>query len=490
MRKVTDPERLALAEQTLRENADAVSRDYHRLAYHFMPPSGWMNDPNGFIRWKGEYHLFYQHNPMGPEWDFMYWGHAKSRDLVHWEHLPLALAPFEPYDKDGCFSGTTVDVDGILTAFYTGVLDHPDGTTEQSQCMAASEDGINFEKHAGNPVLPRPPQGYPADDFRDPKVFMLDGTWHMIVGSSNGERGVVLLFRSGDLIHWNFAGQLAENHSTKDKMWECPDLLRFKERWALFESRIHEEYMDNIYFSGTIDFDAVRFHETASGKLDWGVDYYAAQTIPYGEDAHLAIAWMDIWNKEMPSKKKGWAGAITLPRVVRMQENGELRITPAPELQLLRETGSYLENVALPQRAEQGLLEQFCGDQYELITDFDLSGPGEKLLELYLRRSPDGKSYTLVSYDSATHTLSVDRNHAGEGEKGISTCELIPDDSRSLRLHIFMDHSSLEVFAEDGKRVMTHRIFPAPDCRQVSFCAAIGRAALSKAAFYPLKSIW
>ena len=199
-----------------------------------MPQAGWMNDPNGLICFRGKYHFFYQCNPYGAFWDCMYWGHAVSEDLVHWEYLPLALAPSESYDdypKGGCFSGSAVVYEDKLFLMYTGTANNGSGV-EQTQCIAYSEDGIHFEKYKGNPVL-RAPKGIKADCFRDPKVWKHGGTYYMVCGASRDNKGLALLYRSKDMLHWSFFNVLAESRGEWGFMWECPDFFQAGDQYVL-----------------------------------------------------------------------------------------------------------------------------------------------------------------------------------------------------------------------------------------------------------------
>lgn len=177
--------KLKQAQKYIDSIKDEVALSKYRQGYHFMAPASWINDPNGFIQYKGKYHLFYQYNPYGATWSAMHWGHAESDDLIKWSHLPIALAPSEVYDDDnngGCFSGSAVDNDGILTLMYTGTTNNEEGTV-QVQCIATSDDGVNFEKFEGNPViLPNFIEG--NRDFRDPKVWKEGELWYVVIGTS------------------------------------------------------------------------------------------------------------------------------------------------------------------------------------------------------------------------------------------------------------------------------------------------------------------
>jgi beta-fructofuranosidase len=190
----------------------SIADDPHRPAFHFLPAKNWMNDPNGLIQWRGQYHLFYQHNPYGPNHANMHWGHAVSDDLVGWTELPVALAP-QPGGPDagGCWSGCAVDNHGVPTFVYTGV--HP-----QTVCLAtpspatSGDDTLTWQQHPANPVIAGPPAAFAGPsqgDFRDPYVWRAGDQWHMVIGSKvAGEGGVVLRYRSDDLVTWEYLGVL------------------------------------------------------------------------------------------------------------------------------------------------------------------------------------------------------------------------------------------------------------------------------------------
>ena len=204
-----------------------------RPDFHLATRVGWMNDPNGFSYYKGEYHMFYQYHPYDSHWGPMHWGHAVSKDLLHWRYLPVALAPDTEYDRDGCFSGSAVVLpDGRHLLIYTGVAKEaqPDGNMRevQTQCIAVG-DGTDYEKYAGNPVLTRKdlPEGGSKFDFRDPKMWRKpDGTYRCVVGNCTQEGdGRILLYSSPDGMQWKYEKILAANHNRFGRMWECPDFF-------------------------------------------------------------------------------------------------------------------------------------------------------------------------------------------------------------------------------------------------------------------------
>ena len=232
-------------EQALYER---LAHDPHRPRYHFLPPANWMNDPNGLIQWKGAYHLFYQHNPNGPLWGTMHWGHAVSSDLVHWTHLPIALAPTpNSVDEDGCWSGCAVDDGGVPTLIYTGVVAAAPKGWKQTVCVARGDgDLVAWRKDARNPVIAGPPPELPTVGFRDPYVWRDGDGWSMVIGSGiEGVGGALLLYRSPDLVRWDYVGVLyARDETLTDplwtgRMWACPALFPLGDRHVLSVS-VHD----------------------------------------------------------------------------------------------------------------------------------------------------------------------------------------------------------------------------------------------------------
>ena len=215
-----------------------------RPAFHVSPYVGWMNDPNGFSYYQGEYHLFYQYYPYDTHWNSMHWGHVVSKDLLHWKHLPAALAPDEDYDKIGCFSGSAIELeDGKQLLLYTAVGQETmeDGTVRDIQTQAvAVGDGKDYKKYEKNPVLTAKdlPEGASKVDFRDPKIWKgKDGNFYCVIGSRPADgSGQILLYRSENGFDWEFVSILAENKKRFGKMWECPDFFELDGKHVLLTS--------------------------------------------------------------------------------------------------------------------------------------------------------------------------------------------------------------------------------------------------------------
>ena len=275
-----------------------------RPKFHLTPTIGWMNDPNGFSYYKGEYHLFYQYHPYTAEWGPMHWGHVKTTDFLSWEHLPIALAPDKLYDKDGCFSGSAVEMpDGRHMLVYTGVHNQllEDGQTVgiQTQCIAFG-DGVNYKKFTSNPVIDSStlPEGYDKIDFRDPKVWIeQDGTYKLVVANKTSDGGAVLLYHSPDVICWNFETILDSSHNKYTQMWECPDFFSLDGKQIILVS---VQGMNNsglkfpegngtIYIIGNYDTKTGIFSREQILPVDYGIDFYAPQTVDTPDGRRIMI---------------------------------------------------------------------------------------------------------------------------------------------------------------------------------------------------------
>ncbi|WP_127493731.1 glycoside hydrolase family 32 protein [Paenibacillus glycanilyticus] len=461
-------------------------KDPFRLDYHFMAPANWINDPNGFIYFKDKYHLFYQHHPFSAIWGPMHWGHAISEDLVHWEHVPIALAPSETYDEGGCFSGSAIDNDGVLTLVYTGHA--PNRKPKQVQCIASSPDGIKFEKWMNNPVIAFPPPDG-SEEFRDPKVWRSGEYWYMIVGTSFEGNGKVVIYRSSNLTDWNYRGTLLESSGMKGTMWECPDLFTINDRAILIVSPMDMEGCKNrcIAILGEYDEANGKFMEQEWVDLDYGTDYYAAQTLLDGKGRRIVIGWMDMWGAKAPSAQYGWSGAMTLPRELSLFPDHSLCIRPIIELQKLRHTPRLYEDFIL--NSETIELPEILSTRLEMQVELDLRRTTAAKIGVHLRSSADGQEETILVYDSKYETIKIERNRSGIGDKN-SCSYKVKNGESVLKLQVFLDQSSIEVFINDGRAVMTSRIFPRSDSRGVRLFAEQGTATFRSLRMWSLKSVW
>ncbi|MGI6214052.1 MAG: glycoside hydrolase family 32 protein [Christensenellales bacterium] len=437
--------------------------------YHFSAPWGWINDPNGFIHYNGEWHLFYQHNPYSSRWGRMHWGHAVSKDLLTWEHLPVALAPDCRHDWFlGCFSGSALEKDGELYLMYTGVP-----FRRQHQMLAKSKDGIHFDK-LKKPVIPiknRPPYSRKFS-FRDPKMLNNDGIFYTVIGASYNKGRQIALYKSDNLTDWIFVGALKKENESSG-IFECPDLIRTDNGDILIYSVMHTETKDleyqNLHSSvceiGKVDLGKAEFLTSGNAReLDSGADFYAPQTALSPNGRVIMIAWMQMWRRTNPLKylKHGYSGIFTLPRELRVI-NGELIQTP------IREVYGYFDTEKIKVsdyiQAEKSF-ENISGEVFLLKIKFD----SKSNLEIKLRKGSN--CFTSISFEHGLVTFNREQSgHKIIGSKGDGNCNIRYmkiDKSDKIHAEIFVDKCSVEIFVND-KHCMSNTIYPYADATAISF---------------------
>ncbi len=463
------------AQREIDAKKECVRKGKMRQHYHFMPQTGWLNDPNGLIYYKGKYHFFYQYNPYEGFWSCMHWGHAVSGDLIHWEYLPLALAPSESYDdhhQGGCFSGSAIEHDGKLFLMYTGTTNNGKGF-EQSQCIAYSEDGIHFEKYEGNPVLTAP-EGIPGDFFRDPKLWKHEDTYYVVCGANKDGMAQALLYKSQDMFHWEFVNILAESRGEWGYMWECPDFYPIGDKYVLMFSPMGAKERTSVYLVGDFDYQTGKFYYTVSGEIDWGFDYYAPQSFLSPDGRRIIVGWanawdwMPFWKDWGPTYKEGWCGFFNLPREVVLCKDNTLQFLPVRELEQLRRDEQIQRNVTL--KAENPLLFRE-GSVYEAKLKINLKESTAKKICMELRSSEEKK--TLVVFDFEKAEISFDRSQADGWSKGIAKSPLNLLGKDYLDIHIFSDQSSVEMFSNHYQNNISCNIF-APETACGNYITAQG----------------
>lgn len=428
-----------------------LNNDRYRLGYHVSAPAGWINDPNGFCYYKGYYHIFYQYHPYSADWGPMHWGHSRSKDLVHWESLPIALAPDTKADEDGCFSGSAIVKDDVLYLIYTGHHYYNDGDPDhfwQNQNLAYSTDGINFTKYENNPIIASAPEDN-THHFRDPKVWEKDGKYYMILGSQ-GKDGVgrAIIYRSDDLKDWQYLGEIAKANglTTEGFMWECPDFFELADKDILLLSpqgieAQGQKYLNLFqtgYFVGNFDYSTNTFEHGGFTELDHGHDFYATQTTLAPDGRRLVFGWMDMWESKFPEKADGWAGALTLLRELELKDD-QLYMRPVKEAVQLRTAEISAWN---KQVTEKTLL---CENEHQ--AEIDLTLTTDQAFELAFT---DQDKQVKLTFDQATHTFTL--------LNGDARYASIKPNSE-LKLQIFIDTSSLEIFINDGEAVFTERFY-------------------------------
>ena len=481
---------------------DDYYRERYRPQYHFTPPMNWMNDPNGLVYYAGEYHLFYQHNPHGNAWGHMSWGHAVSTDLVHWQHLPIAL--HEEYGVmifSGCCVVDWKNTSGFgnqgeppLVAIYTG-----HGLGKQTQDIAYSTDrGRTWTKYSGNPVIDKN-----EADFRDPKVFWHEPTnkWVMVVSMATAK--YLEFYGSTDLKQWTHLSDFGPAGVEGKPNWECPDLFELpiegepgQTKWVLevdMGSGAVAGGSGGEYFVG--DFDGTGFgcdHDPAVSQwVDYGRDFYAPVSysdIPASDGRRIWIGWMNNWQTNLLPTRP-WRSAMSIPRTLSLRKHKtgyKLIQTPVEELTRLRKAVYERSNIDIAGNVELAAR----GDLFELATVIDVGDASEVGFKV---RVGNGEE-TIVAYQAALGRLYVDRTRSGESDFH----EAFPGKHSGpvgltegkLELRIFVDTSSVEVFANGGETVITDRIFPKPSSNDIEAFSVGGTATIETLKVWQLDSVW
>ncbi len=419
--------------------------------FHITGETGWINDPNGLIYYNGQYHAFFQYYPYDTKWGPMHWGHVVSDDLTNWKYLPVALIPGDACDKNGCFSGTAIVHGGMLWLMYTGFIENQGGDSiRQVQCLAESADGITFKKHGiviGENDLP---DGYAPCDFRDPKVwFHGDCFWCLVAARKIDGRGRILLYKSKDLLHWDYVNDVFGTDSA-GTMIECPDYneeLGYMLSCEQFQPSKNGTYLNVHSCSwhiGKMDYSTGLFKEETRGIFDYGFDIYAPQTF-FGKS--IVMGWLNMWDRNVPSEKYGFAGMLTAPRKVSVKD-GRLHQEPVVNCaEVLKTTVKDRLN----DKVAKGVIT---------IKTTDLES-------FAIKMRSNGVHYTQLTLSNGEWVF--DRSKSGDAIIGVekdsdsvSGIRRMPcSGKKEITITIVMDEFSVEIF-EDG-RALTSTIYPPED---------------------------
>ncbi len=498
-------------------------QDAHRPQFHFSPKEKWMNDPNGMVYYEGEYHLFYQYYPDSTVWGPMHWGHAVSPDMVNWEHLPIALYP----DKLGyIFSGSAVvdwkntsgfgkDGQPPLIAMFTH--HEPEGEKTdakdfQYQSIAYSNDkGRTWTKYEGNPVIPNTNN---IRDFRDPKV-MWDAThnqWLMVLAAKDR----LQFWGSADLKNWKHLSDWGNQYGDRKGVWECPEIFPMQiegteeTKWVVLLSINPGSFNGGSgtqYFVG--DFDGKNFtidskfgKDIQNGKgvwIDYGRDNYAGVSwsdVPKEDGRRLFMGWMSNWDYAQIVPTEKWRSAMTLPRSLSLHntKNGyRLQSQPVKELEQLRTETFALKAQTVSDKMVLTDKFKINAAQTELVLEIDLKMTTAQEFGIELMND-QGEMYK-VGYDLKTNRFFSDRRASGDlsfsekfaKEIHYSTAHIMKD---KLKIHLFLDAASAEMFGDNGAIVMTDIFFPTEDFNKMTIYATGGTVALIEGEVHNLNAIW
>ena len=476
------------AMQSVAEATPKAEADPTRPVYHFRPPANWMNDPNGTIYHNGYYHLFYQHNPYGDAWNHMHWGHARSKDLLHWEHLPIGLWPSEELGEGHCFSGcAAIGPNEEPLLIYTKVApfenDRAKPEDNEQWLALGSADWLTWEKWEGNPLLAPGGQGAPhfKSGWRDPYIFQAEGRNFLVLGAETDDTQEVSLYEAEDesLMRWTYRGPLVSTPPQERFFYECPNFINLGEKWALLTSPY--DLVD--YVVGTFDVNTLAFTPETRGIIDHGLGYtdhiaktggqpnwYASNTLYDPDGRCILLGWLRGFAPD-----RGWNGALALPRVMTLGPDNRPRIVPLPELSELRAKQLTSQSNLGVNGTHQ--LNGIQGDTLELQVTLDL-GSAQKA-GIKVRCSDDGEQGVAISYDGRHLDVA-----------GTTIPFELGQDEPQLELHIFIDKSVLEVFVNQGRVCVTRVIYPPVDDLGVALFAKGGTTTATALNVWEMQEIW
>lgn len=451
-----------------------------RPMYHVTAPIGWLNDPNGFSVYKEKIHLFYQYHPYNDAWGPMHWGHCVTEDFLHWQDLPVALAPDQPYDNAGCFSGSAITApNGEQALIYTGsmkVLKSGKKKTLQQQCLALG-NGIHYKKDSKNPVISykQLPQGFSPENFRDPKVFCRDGIYYLIaVGMNEAGNGEVLMYKSEDLQCWEFVSSVDSNDGSLGDMWECPDFFSIDDMDILIVSPMHMQEKDedfhegfgSVAILGKMDMDKMRLRRKNTVPLDYGRDFYAPQTTKTPDGRRVLIAWMQAWENYIKPKEQKWHGMMSFPRELTL-EGSVLRQNPVREIKRAHVDQVIYENVTVNKHTKlNGIEGRFL--------DLTIEIPDYGYREFSIKLASDEENHIMFSYEPNQQTMRFSRRFANKYAE--SQNDAFPEQSfkiknsgEKLKLRFLLDICSVELFVNDGLQTFSSTFYTSPQAGGIEF---------------------
>jgi beta-fructofuranosidase len=421
------------AHNILARVSEIVKDDPNRPAFHFQPPANWNNDPNGMLFYKDYYHMFYQHNPYADHWDWMHWGHARSKDLVHWEHLPIALWPSVEKGENHCFSGSGyIKDDGKPILFYTSIgHEFPEHWAGE----AVDDELFDWEKHPANPIIVMEDHGDQfIEDWRDPFLFREKGETYMVIGGHppNG-KGSIMMYKSlnPDLTKWEYLGI---PFSGVEENWECPNFFRVGDKYVLIYSP-HEHVK---YYTGTLDVENVKFKPVYHGTIDngWFYNYYAPNTLQKDDGRRILFGWISGFKSG-----QGWKGAISLPRDLSINQEGRLIQKPVQELTELRGEVTTLSNISL-NNSSKNLEINF--PQFEM--------------KIKVSNGANQIGFRFNNEDGKPYDISITPKELTFGEDEVEVDPILDETIKSV--HLFFDRTIIEIFVNDGLLCATKVVYP------------------------------
>lgn len=469
------------------KSANPGSEKY-RPVFHFSPEKNWMNDPNGLIYLDGEYHLFYQYNPYANTWGHMSWGHAVSKDLLHWDHLPIALEEYtdsKSGDSVMVFSGSAVydatntsgyfkNKGGIVAIYTSHVHRNNEGILQHQSIAFSSDKGRSFTRFENNPVLNRR-----LKDFRDPKVFWFEPEkkWVMVVVVP--DQYTAQFYESKNLTEWSFLSEFGPKGDTL-KIWECPDLVQLpilgkedENKWALLISNSNPQGPDFVgmqYFMG--NFDGKNFVADSLPYplyLEYGKDFYAAVTYNNVPDERcILLGWANNWAYGQSIPTFPWRSAMTLPRELYAAEKQDgFRIVQRPVAEIM-------------QLRDKEITDFSAGDLRTIELEIHITPNGD--LESGIKLIQNDSTQVVIGYDASRKTVFLDRTKSGMVDfhplfASVENAPVLLQDG-SIKLRVFIDRSIIEIFINDGEQVITDQFFPTSENQKIETFSSDGEASI------------
>lgn len=453
---------IARAMESVLSNVEKASSDPTRPVYHFACPSQWMNDINGPVYYNGYYHIFYQHNPYDDEWGRMHWGHARSRDMVHWEHLPIALWPSREKGEEHCFSGCLAfNKSGEPVIYYTSI-----GHELPEQWAAiGSPDLLIWRKYGDNPILRMSDhKGLFIEEWRDPFILQAKDRTFMVLGGKlrekDGGQAVAAIYETTEdrFLKWQYKGILFRHPDKALHSLECPNFFPLENRFVLVDS----PYGPVEYFVGSFNDEQYHFATISRGLIDHSRDFYATNILFDQSGRCILLGWVRGFKSNL-----GWNGCMAIPRIITLDSEGRLIQSPAPELKALRKTRTAISDLALDNTFRR---LDAKGDLLEIQAAVKLNNA--KKCRFSVRCDKDGREGIDIILEKEKITAA-----------GV---EIPIENSDELELHIFLDKSVLEVFMDQGLHCVTKVISPKIENQNVQISAEDGKATVESIEIWQL----
>ena len=458
-----------------------------RLNYHIEPPVGLLNDPNGLAYFNGEYFIFYQWNPTGCIHANKHWALVKTKDFISYTKPEKVLAPNKWYNKNGCYSGSAIVANEKLEILYTGNVKDKDNNRSSYQCRVTIDKDCKIEEKG--PVVDKIPEGYTAD-FRDPKLFEKNGVYYFIIGvKTKDNKGRVLLYKSSNFQNWDFEGEIKTSYEEFGYMWECPnlfelggkDVLIFSPQGLEKEEYRYQNIYQSGYISGKLDYDTLKFEHNEFRELDYGTDFYAPQIFQDNKGRTIMYGWMGLPEEEnlQQTSKFGWVYSLTMPRELTLKDQ-IIYQKPIDEMKNFRQGKIEQVNNLVTESLK---IENIKENSYEFILDFERC----KAEKVEIRFAASDNDYSVFSLDFKNNLGILDNSNRANSPNSVR--KFIIQDESNFKINMFVDKSAVEIYFQDGREVLSSRIYPNEDSTNLNILSYNGKINITNLIVYSMGGI-